>query len=111
MNPRRPRSAVPAKERRDRSRIAELAHYSPLLRGTLSVRSRQCGKTGCRCARGELHVSLYLVQSHNGKPRQLCVPKAWEARVHRAVRDYQELQVLVEELSEVEWQRLIRRKE
>jgi len=46
-----------------------------------------------------------------GKPRQLYVPKEWEDRVRRAVTDYQELQNLVEEISELEWKRLEERKE
>ncbi len=81
------------------------------MRGTLSIRSRRCGKPGCRCTRGELHVSVYLVQSQSGKPRQIFVPKEWEERVRRAVADYQELQRLVEEISELEWKRLEERKE
>jgi hypothetical protein len=81
------------------------------MRGTLSIRSRRCGRAACRCARGEPHVSLYLVQSQNGKPRQVFVPKEWEDRVRRAVTDYQELQKLVEEISELEWKRLKERKE
>ena len=101
----------PAMERGQRSRIAQLSHYSRLLRGNLSLRSRHCGKSGCRCARGELHVSLYLVQSQKGKPRQVFVPKEWENRVRRAVTDYQELQKLVEDVSELEWKRLEERKE
>lgn len=109
MPTRLPRTTFAPPERRRRSRAAELAHSSRLLRGTLSVRNQTCGKPSCRCARGEPHVSLYLVQSHNGKPRQLYIPKQWEERVRRAVKDYQELQTLVEELSELEWRRLTRR--
>jgi hypothetical protein len=98
-------------ERGRRSRIAQLAHSNRLLRGTLSIRSQTCGKATCRCARGELHVTLYLVQSHHGKPRQLYIARAWEARVRQAVKDYQELQALLEELSQSEWRRLMNRKE
>lgn len=105
------RTDFPALERSRRSRIAQLSHYNRLLRGTLSLRSRRCGKSGCRCTRGEPHVSLYLVQSRKGKPRQLYVPKEWEERVRRAVTDYQELQKLVEEISEIEWTRLTEKKE
>ena len=111
MATRLPRTTFAPPERRRRSRAAELAHSSRLLRGTLSVRNQTCGKESCRCARGEPHVSVYLVQSHNGKPRQLYVPKEWEERVRRAVKDYQELQTLVEELSEREWRRLTHREE
>lgn len=111
MPARLPRTIFAPPERRRRSRVAQLAHSSRLLRGSLSVRSQTCGKGSCRCARGEPHVSVYLVQSHHGKPRQLYVPKEWEERVRRAVKDYQELQTLLEELSELEWRRLMRREE
>lgn len=100
------RSQLSAAERRFRSRLAQLVHDHWLLRGTLSVRSRKCGKPNCRCAHGELHSSLYLVQSHDGKPRQVCIPKPWEDRVRQAVNDYQEMQRLIEEVSELEWKRL-----
>ena len=100
------RSELPDDERRFRARIAQLAHTHWFLRGTLSVRTRRCGRSNCRCARGEAHSSLYLVQSHDGKPRQVCIPKAWEDRVRQAVNDYQEMQRLIEEVSELEWQRL-----
>lgn len=109
MASRLPRTTFSPAERRRRSRAAALAHSSRLLRGTLSVRNQTCGKESCRCARGEPHLSLYLVQSHNGKPRQLYVPKDWEERVRRAVKDYQELQTLLEEISEWEWRRLTRK--
>jgi hypothetical protein len=105
------RSSIPPSERQRRSRIAQLAHFRRLLRGTLSVRSRQCGKAGCCCTSGEPHISLYLVQRQNGKLRQLFISKEWEERVRQAVADYQELQKLVEELSESEWKHLIAREE
>jgi hypothetical protein len=98
-----------AQERRFRSRIAQLAHQGWLIRGSLNERNHTCGKPNCRCARGQLHQSLYLVQSHQGKPRQVFVPKHWQERVRRAVADYQEMQRLVEEVSELEWGRLERR--
>ena len=50
------------------------------------------------------------MQSHAGKPRQICVPKHWQQRVRQAVNDYQELQRLIEEISELEWERLKERK-
>src|SRR2546426_9201777 len=42
------------------------------------------------CTAGELHTSLYLVQSQQGQPRQVCIPKDWEDRVRQAVSDYQD---------------------
>ena len=104
------RSSFSDPERRRRSRLAQIAHQQRLMRGTLSVRQGRCGKTNCRCARGELHSSLYLVQSQKGRARQICVPKAWEERVRQSVGDYQEMQRLLEEISELEWKRLKERK-
>ena len=98
-------------ERRGRSRLSQISHYSRLLRGTLSVRKNTCGKPNCRCARGEPHLALYLVQSKGGKSRQLFIPREWEERVRQAVNNYQELQKLIEELSELEWKRLENRQE
>jgi len=106
-----PRSSVPAGERSRRSRLTQIAARQRFLRGTLAPRLRRCGKPNCRCARGELHLSLYLVQSHDGKPRQVFVPREWEERIRQGVRGYQEIQRLLEELSEIEWQRLLDRKE
>ncbi len=105
------RSSLSDGERRRRSRLAQIAHTQRFLRGTLSARRGRCGKPNCHCARGELHASLYLVQRQGGKFRQLCVPKAWEARIRQAVQNHQEMQRLIEELSQQEWQRLRGRKE
>jgi hypothetical protein len=88
------RVALSATERNFRSRIAQLASSQWVLRGTLSERSGKCGKPTCHC----------------GKPRQLCVPQAWQARIRQAVEDYQQMQRLIEEISELEWKRLKERK-
>jgi hypothetical protein len=104
------RAKLSAAERNFRSRIAQLASGQWFLRGTLSERSSKCGKPNCHCAKGELHQSVYLVQSHGGKLRQICVPKLWRERVRQAVTDYQEMQRLIEEVSELEWKRLQERK-
>lgn len=106
-----PRSGLPDVERKLRSRIAQLVHSRWLLHGTLAPRQRTCGKPNCRCTRGQLHASLYLVQSRQGQLRQLYVPHRWESRVRQAVADYQQLQRLLEELSEREWKRLQSRRE
>lgn len=106
-----PRSTLSAGERSRRSRLTQIVSSQRFLRGTLAPRLRQCGKPNCRCARGERHLSLYLVQSHDGQPRQVCVPREWEERIRQSVHGYQAIQQLLEELSEIEWQRLLERKE
>ena len=98
-------------ERRRRSRLAQIVHAARFLRGTLSLRNIRCGKPRCRCARGELHACLYLVRRQGGKLRQLFVPRQWEQRVRQAVENHQEMERLIEELSDLEWKRLKERKE
>ncbi len=93
-----------------RSRLAQIASGERFLRGTLSERSSKCGKPNCHCADGEGHPSLYLVQSHAGKVRQLCIPKALQDPVRQAVGEYQEMQRLLDEVSELEWNRFLARK-
>jgi len=104
------RAKLSASERSFRSRIAQMASTRWFLRGTLSERAGTCGKPNCRCAQGELHKALYLVQSQGGKLRQICVPQAWQERVREAVTEYRRMQELIEEVSESEWKRLRERK-
>ncbi len=110
MAPRLSRAELSATERGLRSRIAQIASSERFLRGTLSERSSKCGKPNCHCADGEGHRSLYLVQSQAGKVRQICVPKALQDPVRQAVGEYQEMQRLLHQVSELEWRRFLARK-
>lgn len=105
------RSQFSARERQQRSRLAQVVHVARFLRGTLTVRNVRCGKPGCHCAQGELHACLYLVRRQGGKLRQMFVPRPWEDRVRQAVQNQQEMEKLIEELSDLEWKRLRERKE
>jgi hypothetical protein len=44
-----------------------------MVRGTILVLRRRCGKAQCRCAEGEPHVSWALSYSVKGRTRMLCV--------------------------------------
>jgi hypothetical protein len=104
------RAELSAAERSLRSRIAQLTSAARFLRGTLSDRSSKCGKPNCHCANGVAHGSVYLVDSHAGKIRQTCVPKTSQDLVRQAVAEYQEIQRLMSEVSELEWKRLLAKK-
>jgi hypothetical protein len=99
------------RERNQRSRLAQLVHTAGLLRGTLAVRERACGKSNCKCAKGKKHISLYLVASYEGRVRQLFIPKDWEPQVRRWVEQYQEARKLLEELSLLYWDKVQKRQE
>ena len=98
-------------ERQARSALARLVSQRGLLRGNLLERRRACGQPTCKCARGELHASLYLVFSAGGKLQQLFVPKAWEARVRQWVADYHDARRLLEEISRLYFGKLRQRED
>jgi hypothetical protein len=104
------RAELSVAERGLRSRLAQIVSSERFLRGTLSERSSKCGKPSCRCATGEGHASLYLVESQDGQVRQICIPKALHDPVREAVGEFQELQRLLRQVSELEWKRLLKRK-
>lgn len=100
------RARVSKGEQRLRSQLRQLLSQEGLVRGTLSVREKVCGRPNCRCARGEKHRSVYLVASRNGKLQQLFIPRALEPQVRRWVDTYQNLRDLLEELSVLHWEKL-----
>jgi len=102
--PKVPRSKLSAAERQLRSRLSQVIHDGGgLMRATLSVREKLCGKPNCKCARGEKHVALYLVSKQDKKVRQLFVPPLFQSRVRAWVDEYQRVQDMVEEISEMYW--------
>jgi hypothetical protein len=98
-----------AKERHFRSQLAQLIDQRGLIRGSLLVRRRRCGKPNCRCARGAGHESLYLAVSQGGRTRQLFVPKAYEPAVRQWVADYRRAGELMEEISRLYWEKVKQR--
>ncbi len=101
-----PRAKMTAQERQVRSQLAQLVNQRGVMRGSLSVRRRVCGKAGCKCTRGQLHESLYLVLSEEGRTRQLYVPRAFEARVRQWVENHRRARRLMEEISRRYWKRV-----
>jgi hypothetical protein len=95
-----------AQERRLRSRLVQLLSGHGVPRGTLSARERTCGKSGCRCARGEKHGGLYLVFSEEGRLRQVFVSRTQERRVRLWVAQYREIRELLETLARLHLERL-----
>jgi hypothetical protein len=93
-------------ERRTRSRLAQLITGHGLMRGSLLVRRRKCGKPSCHCARGEGHESLYVVITEKGRTRQLFVPKDWEPLVRQWVEDHRQARRLMEEVSRIYWDKV-----
>jgi len=106
----RHRGHISGAERRGRSRLAKLVHDRRMLRGSLVTMARRCGSPGCKCNRGEKHVSLYLSIRHNGKRKMIYVPPAWEATIRSWVQTYQQVSRLTDEVSQASLHRFLKEK-
>lgn len=93
------RSAMSAGEREARSRLAQLAHDGELLRGNLMRMRRVCGKSSCRCARGDRHESWYLCYSREGRKQMVFVPRAMLAPVRDWIARHRKAKGCLETLS------------
>lgn len=102
-DPRIPKAKMTAQERDLRSRLGQLVTGKGILHGTLNTRARSCGKSNCKCARGEKHVSLYVVVTEGGKTRHLYIPESHVSQVRQWVEHYQRVLTLLEEISQVHW--------
>lgn len=100
---------MPSKERerrqleaRKQAIVEALPSLAEVMRGSLFERGVKCGKSACRCARGQEHPSTYLgVSLKGGKTVQITVPAPLLERVEGMVRNYSELWVALEEISAI----------
>lgn len=106
-----PRSHRPPAERDARSRLVKRCADSPLLRGSLVTMRRTCGKPGCRCNDGEKHVSLYLAIRCGKQRKMIYVPSELEQQVREWVQSSQEIDRLLEFVSQSCLERLLQTKE
>jgi hypothetical protein len=105
------RAHLSPQERRAAARIQQLLLQPGVLHGSLRVNRRRCGKTTCKCARGELHSSLVLSYVQDGKQLSIHVPDSWEERVRQWIGRDQEIRQLLTQLSDVYCEQLRNRKE
>lgn len=87
------------RKRRNLSR--KLSTCKKLIKGSLVVNRRRCGKAGCRCSRGQLHKSLAFTYKKDGKSFLLHIPKDLETEARQAHKDYQKLKRLLEQISQL----------
>jgi hypothetical protein len=78
-----------------------LATCQGLIKGSLVLNRRRCGKPGCRCAQGELHESLAFTYKQAGKSVLVHIPEPLEPDARQAQNDYRKLKALVAEISAV----------
>ena len=96
----RSRSQRPVEERHARSRAVQQIAENPLLRGSLVSMARTCGKAGCHCQKGEKHTSLYLSVRLDNHRKMIYVPHDMENRVRGWVENAQEVDRLLDFVSQ-----------
>jgi hypothetical protein len=106
-----PRSHRSPAERDARSRLVKRCAEAPLLRGSLVTMRRVCGKPGCRCNEGEKHVSLYLAIRYGKRRKMIYIPSELEQRVREWVQSSQEIDRLLELVSQSCLEQLLQTKE
>lgn len=105
------RAQLPEKDRNARSRLVQfLAAGEPFAQGSLITMARICGTKGCKCARGEKHVSLYLATRLGKKRKMLYVPKAMEEDARVLVENARRIEVLLEEMSQASLEHFVTEK-
>jgi hypothetical protein len=72
-----------------------------MIKGSLVVNRRRCGKPECRCAKAQLHQSLAFTYKENGKSVLIHIPHHLAAAARQAQQAYQKLKTLTERLSKV----------
>ncbi len=89
-----------AQERDARSQAVQRVADRALLRGSLVQMQRTCGKKGCRCQQGKKHPALCLAIRWGGQRKMIYVPHALEETVRRWVQTGQEVDGLLDAISQ-----------
>jgi hypothetical protein len=106
-----PRTHLSPAEREARSRLVKICAEAPLLRGSLVTMCRRCGKPGCHCIDGEKHASLYLAIRRGKQRKMIYIPSELEQQVREWVQSSQEIDRLLELVSQSCLEQLLQTKE
>jgi hypothetical protein len=106
-----PRSRRSIQERDDRSRAVQILANEPLIRGSLVLQHRSCGKPYCRCQKGQKHPALYLHTRSGDRRVRIYIPPALHETARRWVDDGRRLRRLVQRVSEHHLQALLEQKQ
>jgi hypothetical protein len=82
-----------------------------LLRGSLIVLRRRCGKPSCHCAQGQPHTTPALSYSDQGKTRIITLRPAELPEVRAALRRYHQAQAQLERQAATGLRQLIRQQQ
>ena len=84
------------------ARVKKLRAERPVLVASLVRIARSCGRQGCRCQRGEKHVSDYLTLKVAGKTKTVYVPADLKEEVQTSILEHRRLKRLLREITELQ---------
>lgn len=105
------RSQHSPKERDARSRAVRRVAEEPLLRGSLVLMRRTCGKQGCHCQQGEKHASWYLAIRKGKQRTMIYIPPALEETVRQWVENGRQVEELLDFISQQCLEQLLAQKD
>ncbi len=95
-----PRTQRSPQERQVRSQAVQRIADQSLLRGSLVRMERICGKKNCRCQQGQKHPALCLAIRWGNERKMIYVPRDLENTVRRWVETGQEVDGLLDAISQ-----------
>jgi len=95
-----PRTQRSPQERDARSQAVQRVADQALLRGSLVRMERTCGKKNCRCQQGRKHPALCLAIRWGNQRKMIYIPRALEDTVRRWVETGQEVDGLLDAISQ-----------
>lgn len=90
------------------SLLEEIQRRDPLVKGTRYERLRRCGRQGCRCERGHLHISEAFSYSEDGKTKHVALARIDQDRLGQCVERYRRFRAARAELGKT-WRALLER--
>jgi hypothetical protein len=105
------RSHRSPQERDARSHAVQILADKPLLRGSLVLQHRSCGKPYCRCQKGQKHPALYLHTRSGDRRVRIYIPPALHDTARQWVDNGRRLKRLIDRVSEHHLQALLGQKQ
>ena len=102
----RHRSHLSERHRRCLSKAIALLQRGPVLKAAAYVLRNTCGKLNCKCAVGLKHETPYVARTWEGKRQARVVPKELREQVPQWMARYEEIERLLEQLSDEAWRAL-----
>jgi hypothetical protein len=88
------------------SQLHLLINNDRIIKGTLVYLRNTCGKSNCKCAKGEKHISLYIKQNLKRETKITLIPKSRWQDVKQMVDNYKKAIQLLNTVSDFEWRHL-----